>query len=423
MITARSITSFITTRLLLLFAAIVLCYSLIVNHVYLWGMDEATEYYMFVEAEIILDSYQPGELIPDNIAGFREYYWPDRLPEAYKKRFPLHKTSINQFLFEQVKGTATYLLPAKLSETAQAIDLYVVHILPDVAPTDDRQSQIRQILITLAIVTLLLLLLLIGWFVYRIVNATKALSLWAQQLNSENHDSLRPPDSALYFTELKTVAGKLATSFSELAKFNQREQQFLRSLSHELRTPIAVTSAALDVLDKKAKDDGVAKWIGKIRRASNTMRALTETILWLWRDPSGETASSKIAIKPIIDQSIADNQYLLKNKSGTVDNQLDAQTSLLIEKPLLTIVCNNLIRNAFQYCDEGVVNIAGDENSLVVSNVYSVIDSGTEQQSTEADYGFGLGLLIVQRIVDNNGWFLRIDKQSGTFAVEVRFIG
>nr|NQZ09481.1 HAMP domain-containing histidine kinase [Algicola sp.] len=419
---SRSITVFITTRLLLLFGAFIVCYSLIVNRVYLWGMDEATEYYMFTEAQIITENHQSPEVITQHQPGFREYYWPQQLPQSYKDQFPAYISSINRSLMSTTEQSVTYLLPVSFGLDELAVDIYVVHILPDVDAGDGGSVKIRQLLILLAVATLALLLLMIGWFVYRLVNATLALSSWAQQLNSDNHSSLKVPDKALYFAELNHVAQKLRVSFSELAEFNRREQQFLRSLSHELRTPIAVTSAALDVLDKKNKDEGLAKLVGKIRRASNTMRALTETILWLWRDPSAQGAGGDILIKPIFEQSIIDNQYLLKNKTVIVDNQLTVQATLGVDKTLLTIICNNLIRNAFQYSDggeEGGVMVSSDQNAVCISNAYSA-QSEQETQS-DADYGFGLGLLIVQRIVDNHGWQLCIDKQAGVFAVKVIF--
>ncbi|MCJ8267885.1 MAG: HAMP domain-containing histidine kinase, partial [Psychrosphaera sp.] len=403
---SRSITTFITTRLLLLFGAFIVCYSFIVNHVYLWGMDETTEYYMFTEAQIIMESYQSPDVITQQEPGFREYYWPQQLPQSYKEQFPAYISSINRTLMITTERSAIYLLPVSFGLDELAVDIYVVHILPDVDAADGGSGKIRQLLIILAVATLALLLLMIGWFVYRLVNATLALSLWAEQLNSDNHSSLAVPDKTRYFAELNHVAQKLRASFSELAEFNRREQQFLRSLSHELRTPIAVISAALDVLDKKNKDQGLAKLVGKIRRASNTMRALTETILWLWRDPSAQGASGNILIKPIIEQSIIDNQYLLKNKTVSIDNQLGEGLAFVVDKTLLTIICNNLIRNAFQYCDEDTVVITAGDNLICINNTCSSeIDT-----LLDADYGFGLGLLIVQRIVDSHECQLHIDK-------------
>ncbi len=413
----RSITAFITTRLLLLFGAFIVCYSIIANHVYLWGMDEATEYYMFAEAEIVMDNHQSPEAIIQTVAGFREYYWPQQLPQSYKEQFPAYISSINQSMMIANEHSVIYLLPVSFDSNELQVDLYVVHILPDVDPTQAGSARIRQLLIMLGVATLALLLLMIGWFVFRLANATVALSLWAEQLNSDNHNSLMVPDNARYFTELNHVAQKLRASFSELAEFNRREQQFLRSLSHELRTPIAVTSAALDVLDKKNKDAGLPKLLGKIRRASNTMRALTETILWLWRDPSAVGQGADISIKPIIEQSIIDNQYLLKNKTVNIDSQLTEELTFNIDKTLLTIICNNLIRNAFQYCDDDCVVITASEHFICISNSCS----NEVASSPDADYGFGLGLLIVQRIVDSHQWQLHIDKQAQTFAVKVMF--
>lgn len=405
-----SISSFIASRLLILFAAFVLCYSFLVNHVYLWGIDEATSFYMEAEAEIVLQSYRTGEPIADSITGFREYYWPGQLPQKYRQMFVEHDTALNHLLLSQGDGLAIYMLPFGDS----TVELYAVHILPDVTASDETSTSIRKLLLQVAITTLIALILMSAWVVYRLVNATMVLSRWAARLSSEDPQTQTLPETGLRFKEMYFLAQRLAGSFARVAEVNQKEQIFLRSLSHELRTPIAVTTAALDVLDKKVSEPATTKLTARIRRASNSMRSLTETILWLWREPEDDGQKHQTPLLPVIEQALADNQYLLKGKEIEVDNKVEPALVLNVDKTLLTIVCNNLVRNAFQYCDEGRVCLLADDRGLAIGNSYT-------EQSESQSQGFGLGLLIVQRIADNYGWQLVFEAKDGQFELAIRF--
>lgn len=400
---------YITSRLLALFAIFVVGYSYIANHLYLWGMDEATVFYMSAEADIVLEQYQQGDDIEEHIDGFREYYWPDSLPNKYQQQFNPLDNDLNRLFLHQAQDSVIYMMP--LGENS--LELYVVHILPNVSAADESTEPVRKMLIQIALVTLLGVVIIAVWFVYRLVSAVMSLSQWASKLSAEDDNSLTIPPQSMPFKELEFLAQRLSESFVTLAKFNEREQQFLRSLSHELRTPIAVTGAALDVLDKKAPES-MTKLLARIRRASNTMRSLTETILWLWREPEGEKQGQIVLLHKVVEQALNDNQHLLKSKQVEVDNQIAQGSSFEIDETLLLIVCNNLIRNAFQHCDEGKVSIIDDSNSLTVINPVG------EQDSVTA--GFGLGLLIVQRIVDNYGWQLEVKSQDDVFAITVSFV-
>lgn len=406
---APGIPFFIGSRLLLLFAAFVLCYSFIVNHVYLMGMDEATSYYMSTEAELVMQSYETGEPVMENIEGYREYYWPGQLPQKYQQMFPDHHDKLNQLLMVNSSDMVTFLLPGGLT----TIELYVVHILPDVEPTDQGSMSVRQMQLVAGVSALLALIAMSAWFIYRLVSATMVLSRWAAQLNSDKPDSFTLPEKGLHFKELHQLAQKLAASAKKVAEVSQREQQFLRSLSHELRTPIAVTSAALDILDKKNIESTTVKLTAKIRRATTTMRSLTETILWLWREPEQNQTLSEQKVHPVVEQALDDNQYLLKRKNVVVENRLPPELTVKVDKTLLNIVCNNLVRNAFQYCDDGKVVIIGDQRGLVIGNGYA--------KNSEISPGFGLGLLIVRRIADNYGWQIEINDKDGTFELAIRF--
>lgn len=98
------------------------------NHVYLWGLGEATVYYMSTEAENVLESHQPGDPIDSHISGYRAFYWPGELPLKYQQQFPTFAQSVNQGLFMESNGVAIYLLPVSFEQDALTPPTYMLFI-------------------------------------------------------------------------------------------------------------------------------------------------------------------------------------------------------------------------------------------------------------------------------------------------------
>ena len=68
----------------------------------------------------------------------------------------------------------------------------------------------------------------------------------------------------------------------------------------------------------------------------------------------------------------------------------------------------NLIRNAFQYTDEGEVLITVSADSLTVFNKNTEALSD-EEPGGDSDYGFGLGLLLVEQIAQRLEWLYQYE--------------
>ena len=414
---SRSIATYLGLRLLVLMMVALAGYVAIAKKAYFWGMDETTEYYLFADGERALNRYLPGEVIGEHQPGFREYFWAEQLPQNYQDTFAAHLNKVDELQVAELPDKVVYFAGLGNEPGKGPPILYVVHVMPHSSEGDAWHTVIRQELLAFAVVTLVVFSLLVGWFVYRLAHTMLDLSRWAARLGNDNADNTELPASTAYFTEVAQVAQKLGASYRQMAQLNEREQMFLRCLSHELRTPVAVTTAALDIIDKKVDDPTTLKFTGKIRRASNTMRAMTETILWLWREPDGDVANQQVVLSDVVAQAIEDHQYLCQHKPVELQSAVEPDVVVSANPSLLAIVCNNLVRNACQYCDEGKVLVEWQEAQLLVCNP---CDDAADSD-TMPHIGFGLGLLIVQRIIERQGWHMQVLHEQGIFAVRVDF--
>ena len=220
----------------------------------------------------------------------------------------------------------------------------------------------------------------------------------------------------LKFKELSLVAKRLHSSLADIERANRREKDFLRSLSHELRTPLAISKVALELLENPSNELSVAvqKKLDRMRRANNNMLAITECLLWLWRGKEYSLAMEPIYLQAVVEAAISSNAYLLKNKAVTVCVELEADLRVMAEKRLLAMLINNLLRNAFQYTQQGFIKVSSKAGQLTICNTVS-----TESAVEPCDYGYGVGLYLVEKLCQQKGWSLTVQQQAELFVVTV----
>lgn len=283
--------------------------------------------------------------------------------------------------------------------------LYLVQGTRVTQDTIDRKEVRDWLSFLLALSMFALFSVLLVVVLRKIGRPVQSLASWAESL-SVNQLSHEPPD--FKYRELNSVAQRLSSAFGRMALSVQKEKDFLRHASHELRTPIAVASGNLELLEKMAqhKNQSLAEQqaFNRLKDSVKDMQQLTETLLWLHREAESLPVAKTIDLKHLIQKIVEDNQYLLNDKAVEVSISGDGQLQDTPEV-LCRIIFSNLLRNAFQYTHRGVVNVAISGQCITVQNI-NYDNHGSERGASEgdADYGFGLGLGLVDQMVDRLGW-------------------
>ena len=115
-----------------------------------------------------------------------------------------------------------------------------------------------------------------------------------------------------------------------------------------------------------------------------------------------------------IQQIVGELGYLLQGKSVEVTTTVD-QSTLELPEGLCRIVISNLIRNAFQHTENGIVEIAQAGDTL------SIVNRNTEPKIGRDDLGFGLGLELTQRLIAQYGWTYQTQQSPEGWRVDVTF--
>ena len=251
----------------------------------------------------------------------------------------------------------------------------------------------------------LLLMLLAVWFYNRRINRhTQRLAAWAEAMTLDN---INQPRSDFRYVELNCIAEQLQQAFERIASLLEREHHFLRHASHELRTPIAIVRANIELLDRIGIPATIERPISRIRRANHGMLQLTETLLWLSRENEAAPTPRAVEVDQMLDELIEELEYLLQDKALKIIRHYDSNLPCLqLPETPLRIVLSNLIRNAFQYTYEGQVSFTVKADRLVIENQ----DKG--EKRLESDDSFGLGLILVKQICERMQWSLQLIPQE-----------
>ncbi|MDU6822434.1 sensor histidine kinase [Intestinibacter bartlettii] len=219
--------------------------------------------------------------------------------------------------------------------------------------------------------------------------------------------------NSLYKNLLDTI-DSLKEEIENVSKSEKSKVDFLRSASHELKTPLMSIHIMLEnmILNiGKYKNHDV--YLPKCQEAVVNLSSMVQEILDTSRLNSlnGETELKEVDLKILIESII--EPYKIIAKSKKINMNIDYSNSLNIntDKSMLKKALSNIISNAVNYTDNGKnINIYFEKNSLIIENECKPIEQNHLDHIFEAFYraefdrnkntgGNGLGLYIVQQIL------------------------
>ena len=234
------------------------------------------------------------------------------------------------------------------------------------------------------------------------------------QLIIEGFDHLFIP----YALSLKASLDK---QISKLEELDKAKDQFLASISHELRSPLNsivgwTDLALMDVKNVERMTDA----LGVIKRAASTQAALINDILDLSRIISG---TMKLSIHSLnIASSISEVAksfeagFASKNIKLSINCE-DDHTQILGDNLRIKQVINNLLSNALKFTSKGgTVHVRGKREhsnylfrvkdngkGMTQEQVARVFERFYQGKNEHNKHGLGLGLSIVKSLVEMHG--------------------
>jgi signal transduction histidine kinase len=196
----------------------------------------------------------------------------------------------------------------------------------------------------------------------------------------------------------------------ELETANERLDRFASVVAHDLRNPLNVAQARLDLLREECESEHLGPAVAALER----METIIRDVLTLAR-----LGTSVSAPEPVSLSWAADNAWdVVDATEATL--ALEDDRVLLADASRLRRILENLFRNSVEHGASDVTvrvgairdgsgfYVADDGVGVPESERESVFESG---YSTTTE-GTGLGLSIVEEIVEAHGWEIRVLESS-----------
>lgn len=241
-------------------------------------------------------------------------------------------------------------------------------------------------------------------------------------------------------TALNRMLDRIESAVDETTRSEERMRRFVADASHDLRTPLTSVRGYADLYRQGADDPAsVALGMERIEAEATRMSRLVDDLMTLARlDQRREPANAPVDLGRLVGEAIDAVRVTDGERTYDFDVEVDGATTVDGDADQLRQVFDNLLANAHSHTPTGT-EVRADVRSEPGSVVVDIVDDGPGiraedrarafdrfWRSARADEhvgdGAGLGLSIVQSIVDAHGGTVRLDEApSGGVRFTLRF--
>ena len=217
---------------------------------------------------------------------------------------------------------------------------------------------------------------------------------------------------------------------TELKRQNERLEEFMGFISHDLRSPLSVVEARNEL----AKEEFESEHLESIETAVARMEEIIEgTLIWA---RSGKVIDE---VEPVELSEVAGDSWA-NIATADIDLRIEESTVVQADAERLMTLFENLFRNSLEHGSTGrrtsgegtdrddtslTVRVGTLEDGFYVADDGPGIPAADREVVFESDYsssegGVGLGLTICKEIVEAHGWAISItDGADGGARIEI----
>lgn len=251
---------------------------------------------------------------------------------------------------------------------------------------------------------------------------------------------------AVGFGILFLLAGAVAAiiiSSMRVRAFAQRQLDFVSSVSHEFRTPLAVIySAGENLADGVAKETvQVSRYGDLIKGEGRKLSAMVEQILEFAGANSGKRKFnfSPTVVGDVVNSAVDESLSLIDDRGFDIETSIaDGLPMISADRTALSQAIQNLIANSIKYCNgkawlrvtasngDGKIKIAVEDHGIGISKgdlrqIFEPFFRSKEVVDAQI-HGNGLGLSLVKQIVEAHGGSVKAESEVGKgskFTIEI----
>ena len=296
---------------------------------------------------------------------------------------------------------------------------------------------------------------LVWWFIalsqqnkimtdYKLGELSKSEGHYQQKVNKISEEKKRK--TAQYIGEgvtflLLIIVGAVVVFRAVRRQFvqSQQQQNFMMAITHELKTPIAITKLNLETLQKHSLQPQQQQHIiTNTLQEANRLNSLCNNLLFASQIEAGYTLTyEEINLKELVNECVQD--YVIRFPKRIIEAEIVENFFFAGDKLMLQMAINNLLDNAIKYSskekkvevglrqegseiiiyvkDEGQ-GIPDEEKIKIFDKFYRI-----GNRHTSGAKGTGLGLYLTKKIIEQHRGKITIsnnEMEGSTFKIYLK---
>lgn len=233
--------------------------------------------------------------------------------------------------------------------------------------------------------------------------------------------------AGLFFTILGYFLGRLFTA--PMRDSIEHMNHFIQDTTHELNTPISTILTNIEMIETYGKYEQ-SQELKRIGIASKTLSRIYEDLTYLNLKHNYHRQIESVNITKLIEERVVYFSAIIQSRGLTVHMELVPEKILKIDPNDGVRLIDNLLSNAIKYNKaKGSLTVKlTDESLRIIDTGIGIAQKDLKdiskrfKRANKSEGGFGIGLDIVNQVVNSYGFVLDITSElkKGT-EVEVRW--
>ncbi len=221
--------------------------------------------------------------------------------------------------------------------------------------------------------------------------------------------------------EIGQVAQEFNNAIAKIQELIRSRQLFLRTIMHELKTPIGKGRLITEMLDDETQKERLVNVFERLEILINEF-AKIEQLLSKSYSLNYQDYHFSLILEQVKDMSMLDNWDEL------ISTDIECDAVINVDFGLFALAIKNLIDNALKYSSDKKVRIICDENKVSVANRGAALAKSFEhykqafiRNKDEKATGMGLGLYIIDKICELHKFRFEYNYSDGTHYFSIFF--
>ena len=216
-----------------------------------------------------------------------------------------------------------------------------------------------------------------------------------------------------------------------IAESYEKQKRFITDAGHELKTPLTIISADVDVL---AMDLGENEGLEDIQKQTKRLTALTNELVFLSRLEEADSPLSLVEFpfSEAVSEAASSFQALAQTQNKDFQCHIQPMLSLKGDERAIQQLVNILLDNALKYSPEGgVVRLRAEkQNKTLLLSVGNTTEEPlskeqlpllferfyrTDPSRSAQTGGYGIGLSVAKAIAEAHNGKIQARTEDGSF--------